>query len=70
MSSVERIVAMKEVNPKTIVLLLVFLCLEVKYHLTFFWLQLAAVDVVVFPLSRHLGSGDCPRALQWDPRLS
>lgn len=33
LSSVERIVAVKAVNPKTIVLLLGFLDLEAKYHL-------------------------------------
>lgn len=70
MSSVERIVAVEGVNPQTIVLQFGFLCLEAKYHLAFCWLQLAAVDVSVFPLSRHLGSGDCPPALKWDPRLS
>lgn len=69
-SSVGRTVAVEGMYPKTIVLLFGFLCLEAKYHLAFCWLQLAAVVVAVFPLSRHLGSVDCPPALQWDPRLS
>lgn len=38
-----------------------------KISSAFCCIQLAAVDVAVFPLSRHLGSGDCPPALQWDP---
>lgn len=61
---------MEGVNPKTTVLIFGFFCLEAKYHLAFCWLQLAAVDVAVFPLLRHLGSGDCSPALQWDSRLS
>lgn len=69
-TSVERMVAMEGVNPKTIVLVFGFFHLEAKYHLAFCWLQLAAVDVAVFPLLRHLGSGVCPPVLQWDPRLS
>lgn len=43
-SSVARTVAIKVLRPKTTLLLLVFLCLEEKCHLTACWLQLAAVD--------------------------
>lgn len=70
MSSVVRTVAMKGLRPKITVLLLLFLCLETKCHLTICWLQLAAVDVTVLPLLGHLGSSDHPPVLQWDPRVS
>lgn len=68
MSSVERIVAMEDMNPKTIAV--GFPLPRGKISSDFLLVELAAVDVAVFPLSRHLGSGDCPSALQWDPRLS
>lgn len=67
LSSLERIVALEGVNPKTIVW---FSVPRGKISSDFLLVELAAVDVAVFPLSRHLGSGGRLPALQWGSRLS